>query len=484
MKLLKKLTYILSLLTLGSCTNDLDINENPNLPREVDKSSVLTAAQSSIATLMGGFLTNYGGFMAQYHTQAPGGTQYLEIESYNVPQNFTNRFWLEAYVGGIKDLDHVIDESKKENDSATFTIAMLLRVYIFQLLTDLHGDIPYAKKLKGLSDLNLKVVSQENIYKDLLLSVDEAMETYEKNPNELSNKNQDIILKGDMNEWLRFANTLKLKLLIRISSTPQANSTEVMKLLSEDNFVSRDIKFDVYEDITNKRNPFADVQLGELNGVNHCASNSLLMFYKNNNDPRISKVYRLVNGNTEFIGLDQGAHRSSSGGELAVLNFSAIHPVFFFTVAESNFLKAEAQLRFNNGLNAKQSYDNGIRASFTNYGLSVSDANVLIQGAYTYSNDPIIENNIRQVMIQKWASLAYVNNIEAYFEQLRTGYPEVIKKGEPPNYTIGNLKVSDLSSLSDESTIPQTMWYPDIEISTNKNLSQKDNLLLKSWWNK
>ncbi len=473
------------LLVFVACSKDLDINENPNLPKTVDKETILTSAQATMATLMGGFFTNYGGFMAQYHTQSPNGTQYVNIEEYTISQNFTDGVWLESFVGVIDNLDFVTDQATGNQDTAAYLIAKILRVYMYQVLTDLYGDIPYVERLEGLTNLNPTPVAQQIIYQNLLTTIDEALTRYLDNPSNLQFPEQDILLNSDMDEWIKFANTLKLKMYMRLSYTEDANPGEVLKLLAEDNFVSQDIRFDAYENIENKRNPFSDVQLHTLNGVNHVASNSLLQFYKNNNDPRLQQVYRLGRGTEVFLGLDQGSRVRFSGGlNPASLNFSPVRPVFFLTLMESNFLQSEAYIRYgNSNTMAKFKYEEGIKASFVNNNLSLEQAEVLVNGAYAFVTDNDIEKEVRQVIVQKWAALPYVNNIEAYFEHLRTGYPDLISIGNTPNYTLGNLIVSVASRLSATNLIPQTMWYPDIEIERNTNFSQKNNLLEKNWWN-
>lgn len=488
MKNLLKYTIVFMVIPFlfSSCENDLDINTNPNTPTTVNKNTVFSAAQASFATALGGFLTNYGGFMAQYHTQSPAASQYLAIDQYNITSDFSNGLWTEVFAGGMNDLDFVIQKSSEEKDNGTYLMAKVLRAYMYQIMTDLYGDIPYTDQLLGGVNLSPEIVSQKEIYNSLITSINQALDFYNKSPTPLFIGDHDILFKGDISKWVQFANTLKLKMYIRLSNTELANPTKVLELISKDNFLLEDVKFDIYVDQNNQRNPFADAQLYELNGVNHTASNSLLSFYTTNNDPRLTKVYKPSIKEGLYLGIDQGSiniHRGKGSEDFARPNVSAIKPVYFMTVSESNFLQAEALIKYKNGVGAQTKYEEGLRASFLTYGLNTADAEGLILGAYTFKTNVSNDEKIRQVMVQKWASLAYVNNIEAYFEQLRTGYPEFVSDVHTIDYKKGNLLISRISVLPAETT-PQNIWYPDVEVSRNKNMKQKDHLRIPVWWNK
>ena len=276
MKNILKLLFFVLIIT--SCEENLNINDNPNTPVNVDKSFVLTAAQGSLATGLGGPLANLGGFLAQYHTQSPSASQYLNIDTYNMNIDFSDRLWNELWAGCLNDLKFVMVKSDEEGDTGSYLIATLLRGYTFQVLTDLYGDIPYSETLLGAENVTPKVDFGGDIYTGLIDEINSALNKYNSNPVPSNVGAQDAIYSADMSEWIKFANTLKLKLYIRMSYTSQANSSAVMALLAEDNFISSDAKFDLYENAQNKANPFYDVQIDRLGDVNNIASNSLLQY--------------------------------------------------------------------------------------------------------------------------------------------------------------------------------------------------------------
>jgi len=485
MNTMKKIIGIFFLFTmLTACEEELDINTNPNTPAEVDKSLVLTAAQGSLVTVMGGELTNLGGFLAQYHTQAPSASQYLNMDTYNMNTNFFGGSWNELYAGCLNDLKYVMDKATDDGDTGTYLIATLLRVYTFQVLTDLFGDIPYSEALLGEENITPNVDSGSDIYTSLLAEVDAALSQYNNNPVASTVGSQDAIYNANMSDWLKFANTLKLKLYLRMAYTSKANPTAVMSLINDNNFITSDAKFSNYENAPNKANPFYDVQIDRIGDVNNVASSSLLSFYSENGDPRIAAVYRRDNQNA-FSSLDQG--NRDNFPNLLASNFSrpnvtSVTPVYLMTVSESNFLQAEALIRYASGAGAEDKYNQGVINSFMTYGLDTSEAMNLISsgGNYEYIANANDESSLRQVMVQKWASLAYINNIEAFFEVNRTKYPETLTLGNE-DYTVGNLIVSVSSVLTANQT-PNSLFYPATETDKNPNITQKTSLTEKIWW--
>src|SRR5690606_15609910 len=108
---------------------------------------------------------------------------------------------------------------------------------------------------------------------------------------------------GDMDRWIEFVNTLKLKLYLRMAYTSQANSAAVMNLINENNFLTEDAAFTAFTDATAKRNPYYEVQIEFLGNVNTVASNSLFEFYNRNEDPRLMAVFD-ANINGEYTAID------------------------------------------------------------------------------------------------------------------------------------------------------------------------------------
>jgi hypothetical protein len=484
MKKIFSLIFI-SCFILTSCEDELDINTDPNTPDEINSGLALTSAEGSIATVIGGDFFNLGGMLAQYYTQSPGAGQYENIDQYNINTDYANRPWTELYAGALNDLQFVQDRSNENMETGTYLIATVLKAYTFQYLVDVFGDVPYEEALLGNDNIQPTPTPGAEIYTDLIATINDALAQYQENPVESEVGPQDLIYNADMEKWIEFANTLKLKMYIRMAYTSQADGPAVMALISEDNFLTADAKFDAYGDAINKRNPFYDVQIDRLGDVNTVASNSLLEFYNRNNDPRIASVYRLNNEDI-FLGVDQGLGLDASLGGTLALDYSrpkmeATTPVYFMTLAESNFLQAEALLRYAGGAGVEAKYNEGVAQSFKLYG--VADPNIFTGagGEYEYTATGDVEADLEQIMVQKWAALANINNIEGWIETKRTGYPILTTSDNPP-YQDGRRIVS-LASVLPGDQIPFSIFYPDNEVQRNQNIIQKASLTVKVWWN-
>lgn len=495
MKKILNLFLVSLAIVATSCSDDLDINTNPNTPPEINAGLALSAAEGSIATVLGGEFFNLGGMYAQYYTQAPGAGQYDEIERYNLGTDYANRAWSELYAGALNDLEYVKTEALASEQTGTYLIATTLQAYTYQYLVDLFGDVPYAEALAGSDNITPTPTPGEEVYSDLIASINEALNAYEANPVASDVENQDLIYNGNIDRWIEFANTLKLRLYIRMSETSQADAAAVTELLNEGNFLSQNAAFAAYEDAINKRNPFYDVQIDYLGNVNTVASNSLLEFYSGNQDPRISEVYTVDNEGI-YEGIDQGAGLSvDMGGKLAKEysrpNISATHPVFLLSVPESKFLQAEAELRYGSVANAEELYQEGIETSFELYAnlegssldlANVDAANFYGEGeVYDFDATADFESQLESIIVQKWAALANVNNLEAWIETLRTGYP-VITDPEDPAYEEGR-RIISLASILPGNQVPLSLYYPDLAVERNRNIEQKPDLLQPVWWN-
>jgi hypothetical protein len=485
MKKIFSLIFI-SCFVLTSCEDELDINTNPNTPKEINSGLALTSAEGSVATVIGGDFFNLGGMLAQYYTQSPGAGQYQNIDQYNINTDFANRSWTELYAGGLNDLQFVQDLAIENEETGTYLIATVLKAYTFQYLVDVFGDVPYEEALLGNDNIQPSPTPGAEIYTDLIATVNDALAKYEANPVASDVGQQDLIYGANMAKWIQFANTLKLKMYIRMAYTSQADGPAVMALVSEDNFLTSDAKFSAYADALNKRNPFYDVQIDYLGDVNTVASNSLLEFYNRKNDPRIAEVYR-VNNEDDFVGIDQGFGLDASLGGTLGADYSrpkieATTPVYFMTVAESNFLQAEALLRYAGGSGVETKYNEGVAESFMLYGVP-EDPNTFTGagGEYEYSATGDVEADLEQIIVQKWAALANINNIEGWIETKRTGYPILTTLDIPP-YQKGRRIVSFASVLPGDQ-IPFSIFYPDNEVTRNQNLIQKAGLTEKVWWN-
>jgi hypothetical protein len=505
---MKKTYKILLVLFVGifiGCDENLDINTDPNFPGEINAGLALSSAQGALAVVVGGELTNLGGFYAQYHTQSPSASQYEIIDSYNLNITYANDLWTTLYAGCLNDLKYVTAESTANEDTASLLIAELTRAYTYQLLVDLFDAVPYTEALRMDEGIITPAATPgQEIYADLLTKIDAALAAYEANPTEAEVASQDIVYGGDMDNWVKFANTLKLKIYLRMAYTPAANAAAVTALLAEDNFLTEDAMFDNFAETADKGNPFYENVISQngLGDVNHVASNTLHDFYVENNDPRLTAVYRpSITGTYNSIAQGTGNSFNNTASAYAKPNIYYDTPVFFMSAVESYFMQAEARVRYAGGAGAKEAYDAGVAASFETdqriffffdedddpyeiwtpqEAATIAQGLIAPGGAYEYVPTGVIESDVRQIIVQKWASLPYINNIEAWIESTRTKFPEVVEDGTQ-DYSIGNRIPSAISVLSG-TQVPSILFYPQDEVNRNPNITQRESLTQNVWW--
>ena len=154
------------------------------------------------------------------YTQPVNTTRYLLLNA-DYQQAFRD-----FYVEG-QNFDNIEKTSTDPKDVYFVAIAKIMKAYIFQNLVDLYGDVPYSDAFKAdKGNLKPKYDAQQTIYEDLVVQLDAAMAAIQAAPVEANSldASSDIIYHGDMTKWLKFANTLKLRILIHQANMPGRTS--------------------------------------------------------------------------------------------------------------------------------------------------------------------------------------------------------------------------------------------------------------------
>ncbi|MFY0644790.1 MAG: SusD/RagB family nutrient-binding outer membrane lipoprotein [Bacteroidia bacterium] len=486
MKNLYKVLFLSLILVSTSCNEFFDINDDPNNPSDVSIDLLLPGAQSSMMVTFGGDYGTLGGYWAQYYTQAPDAGQYEDYDEYNVPSDKFDNQWQEAYAGGLNDLQIIRDKATESGDNAYYLIATLIQAYSFQMLADLYNDVPFNDALKGSLNFNPKFDNGADIYPALLSRIDDAVSRYNSGGAGLDPGTRDIIYGGDMAEWVRFANTLKLKMYMRMAYTSSADAAAVNALIADDNFITKDAKFADFGAEQGKRNPYYEIQVSRLGDVNNRASLSMLQMLQLSADPRIDGIY--VAGSAGHKAKIQGdfANRDIPNGELSTPNIGATDPVYFMMVAEKDFLVAEALVRYASGSGAKAAYEAGIEASFAMHGVSGASALYGTGGTYEFVPTGDVETDIGPIMVQKWIALANFMNLEGFFERNRTQYPPFQAAADQGMAAdVGELTYS-FGSVLPQGKSPRRLLVPDREVQRNTNAPAQiaQGIGVKVWWDK
>lgn len=473
-----------ALLLLGSvgCKKITDINVDPNNPA-IDKASpelLMPAAVMSTAGQIGGSYAVIGGLWAQYYTQSATASQYRVIDAYNINSNINNNLdYLELYRSALNDYKVIRELSAAKGDWRFYLMATVMRAYTYHVLADLYDQVPYTEALQGAANLQPKFDDGYTIYQGILKEIDTALSKNYKVALNASEARADVVFEGDMDNWERFANTLKLKLYLRMVNAKPAEAEAGIKALYAANapFLTTGAGVTSFTDEPNASNPFYEQNIRRLNtNDNLRASVTFVSWLQANNDPRIVSYF----GSTNPGAIHQGDYASTNTAypSSAVFVQSATDPVWFISEAESYFLQAEARERYFAGAGAKALYDAGVTAAFAQKNLTPG---TLLTGKYAYPVGGTFQQKLEAIITQKWASFPGTHDLEGFFEQLRTGYP----KYSPVYSTAGTYVPGQLVYSKNGVTngaFPKRLIFPDVERGRNSNTPAEVPVTVKVWW--
>ena len=435
----KKILVIIFLLgILFSCTDNFEeMNTNTKNPQEVTSEVLVTNAQIELADQVSSTNVNDNiwKLMAQYWTER----SYRDEANYNIinraiPDNMFQVYY--AILKDLKDASEIIEaetptepnlEAKQINKTNRLAIIDLHTVLVYQELVDIFGDIPYTEALDPENYTPAYDDAQE-IYKDLITKASAAVATLDDS--EGSFGTADLIYSGDVASWIKFGNSLLVKLGIGIAdgplsalgkSTVESAYDNVFGSLSEGAYfpyqASRPYVNPLYIDlVASGRSDFVMVS-GMVNLMTDMA------------DPRLDNYFENLSG----VLTDYGAPGGSYGNKVHY-NSAIAEPDFkgfFLTYDEVQFYLAEAAARgWNVGLDAEEYFNNGVTASIIDWGGSASEAATFL-AANSYSS---YENWKDAVGTQAWVAM-YTRGFIGYTFYRRLDYPTVLVM--PPNPPTG-----------------------------------------------
>jgi hypothetical protein len=524
---MKKIKYLLVactvILVFGSCKKYLDVNTNPNSPTSSTAELVMPQALTAAASSLVGY-NSYGAWQAGQSANAGGFGGYGSLLNYNYgPDDYTG-LWSGPY-NILEDFQYILDQTEGSDRYAYYNAAArIMKSYLFQLLVDQYNNVPYTEALKGVANTTPKYDDAKVIYKDLYTQLDKAITTINTAQFPAKFKNilgdADPLFHDDMTKWKQFANTLKLKLLIRASGT--SVFTGVTPSFDAAGFLTTDaIVNPGYSKASGKQNPNWNTFHSSFDGASAGSGRSnitthfALTFYNGNKISDIKRATAVYRGATaparNQLGItDDNVPFAPSGGPVW---FSGDGANFGFTddpdgtspaksavgilkgrnmgqplmlAAESYLLQAEGRLKgiIATGATVQELFDNGITASFNylyknatnNLGpnpLNLTDP-VADAAAYHTNNAANRLVNIQlatttaqqleAIITQKYIALNFIHGHESWAEFRRTGYP-VINNTAPLNQNL--TFVSVLSAATTVDKLPGRILYPNTERQLN-----------------
>ena len=500
---MKKLAIILSVLTflLPSCKDFLDVNTDPNNPAEVEDYLILPAAQVSIASVFSADYGLIGSFWAQHWAQNNTSSQYKTFETYTIASNdnATDRPYRELYYGGLADNEIIHLQARADSNWGVYLMTSTMKAYTFQYLVDLYDNVPYSEAFMGEEGIfNPVIDSGQEVYTAIYELLDEALGQDMSSFLASRYSKYDLWCGGDLDKWTRLANTVKLRILLRqYEANTSFAQTELTDLLANGQFLTSDVRFSNFEDSDSKSNPLYETDQRQLNTTNNIRANATLISYLlANGDTRIDSLF--VRVGPEYAGMVTGSSEVPTPvfDATAVTSrprLTATMPINLTTVAESELLQAEAYLRMGDVAAAQQHYEAGVTSSFERLG---ADIGTLLTGVYAFPQSGF-EAQLGAIIMQKWVDSADgQRGIEAFIEQVRTGYPQVSAVGSqiPEGYQINNEDYVPGTLIYSKKgatggRFPVRFPYPASELNYNSNASEYRNLrdadvlLTNVWWN-
>jgi hypothetical protein len=479
------LILIAGLVVFGSsCSKDfLSVNEvNPNSPSAVESKLVLPATLKEVASTMN--LPRRFDFVYLWHglwSVSAGYSQPQNLVQYKLINSNYQTAFFEFYQTG-KNLDVIEKSVTDSKDIYYVAIAKIMKAYIFQNLVDCWGDVPYSEAFKtDEGNLKPKYDRQQDIYEDLVVQLDGAITLIQEAPSlvNIIPASSDIMFGGDMTKWLKFANTLKLRILIHQAdiSGRTAYITGAIATTASIGYIGAGESALVnpgYLVSEGKMNPFYETFYNaagssQSDGVTYYfAGRDVINFLKDNNDPRIASFFNTYDG-TNYEGnyfgrlpddLEPQATTSKLGYNAGVESTMIGTPeksAPILTDFESLFIQAEAAQRGLISGNAQAFYEGAVTQSFLYMGLAGADATVYFSQplpTVNYANAP--DNKKLEVIItQKWASLNGIAPVEIWTDYRRTGFPAGLE------FSVDPARQSD--------TPPIRLLYPQDEVNVNNS---------------
>ncbi|REG90416.1 SusD/RagB family nutrient-binding outer membrane lipoprotein [Algoriphagus antarcticus] len=502
--------WVAAMLSLSSCDKDFEeVNINPNSPETVSSSLLLPTIIRNTTNEIAGKAWGYGNVVMQQTAKI----QFTNEDRYNWgPEGDPYG----TFYNSMRDLSNVIEISSEAGQSNYVGIALVLRASLYSFMTDAYGDLPYVEATQAKSEVNYPVFdTQEDIYKGILSELEQANTLLGSTSESVEG---DILFDGDVMRWKKYANSLRLRILMRLSDrmNPAAdmqaivsNPTQFPIFTSNDDHALLQYLQDVPNQhilYTTRSGSFDEYRLSE----------KMESVLKDLNDPRLYAYAQPTNDSGAGVigakdayqgvpnGLaDEEALAYSPSGDPAKggSNFisrvgylwscsactSLANPIgaqaILMSYSELQFVLAEARERgYITTGTAEDYYTNGVKSSFAYYKsryevidlpqiadkLVVGDA-YFAQSGVTYTGSS--EEKLAKIGTQKWLAL-FFSGMEGWYDWRRTDYPKITPG--PAAYI---------------STVPVRFMYPGSVQALNKQnyeiaLARQgaDAITTHVWW--
>ncbi|MCK4343918.1 MAG: SusD/RagB family nutrient-binding outer membrane lipoprotein [Bacteroidales bacterium] len=516
---------ILLIFSSGSCTDHFeDLNNDPNNPVDVPAIHLFTQVIIRSVKNELGYYTRH--FQDKTLSQQWSLMCYKSDERYT-PLSLTLQLD-QYYMTDLLDLEIVIRKTREdisndkdiERNTSLLAAAKIMRVWIFHLLTDIFGDIPYSEALQGLDVngiLTPKFDTQESIYIDLIKELDEVNALFDLS--HVANFGEgDLFFDGDPALWKKFGNSLKLRILNRSAGTPwfftydmigtgpftttagdaaYPNADAEMAAILNDPagfpvLTGNEDNVQLFYPGLPYRQPIYNIFYTRTGFV---ISGTMVDWLEARNDPRLpvfaQQTPDYVNGTSTdpYVGEQNGAPYCAADAEKISLlglriGYDETAPLYILTYDEIEFIKAEYFLRQGNDALAKAAYEAGITASMERWDTLMGD--YLSEPEVAWDSATYDGEKYQRIIEQKWAG-CFTQGWQAWHEARRTGFPARIFEYEleatyfPDMGMPVRLCINEGEVLLNWDNFLEAQKRQNIE-ETNYGLFSTDGIKSQMWW--
>ena len=424
----------------------------------------------------------------------------------------TQPLWTAYYQSVIKNTYDALTKSKDlPNRGNMYQMARIYQSYVFMILADEYGDVPYTQGGAGLAERILfpKYDRQQDIYPKIIQELTEAAAALSTTA---TIETGDVLYAGDVAKWKKFAYSLLLRAGMRLSKIDVAKAQSTVQAAVAGGVITANADNAYIRHDANFTQPIG----GTLNGseaANFYLTKPFVDQLKNTNDPRLQAIaIRYIGAAsgagqtaaagstdpTKQIGMPVGKDNGTVGaaatadGLASFYDYSQVDrrrmvkttsPVFLVTAAQTNLLLAEARFRgwITTGT-AAQYFSDGIKAHMDQ--MVVYDVNSAVtataRDTYVTTNPLTGGTELQQINTQYWIA-SFLNGPEAFANFRRSGFPALTPNpyGQPSNPDVPN------------GTFIRRLTYPTSELSVNtENVNEAiarqgvDKLSTRIWWDK
>ena len=361
--------------------------------------------------------------------------------------------------------------------------AQILRVAASLKISDCYGPIPYSQ-ITGTA-FTVEYDNMEDLYKHMFDDLDEAISAFKVavlgNEDMSSLSEYDLVFNGDFNKWVKFANSLKLRMAMRISSVSPALAKEkAEEAVSDVIGVMTSASDAAYSKYNDGMNPYYRVT-SSWNEIRISAN--ITSYLSGYNDPRLAKYASEADASIGGgqIGVRNGIYQSATTQanytKFSRLNIGIDDELLIMSASEAYFLRAEAALmyKWNMGGTPKELYDTGVTVSMEERKATIGDylKSEKVPAAYSdpsdsgkdiaavstvtpkYNESASVTENLERILIQKWIA-NFPNGWETWADIRRTGYPKLFP-------IVNNLNTDGVTVQRGMRRLP----FPQSEYNTN-----------------